>query len=272
MSNDFMNHKCQTNLFSIGILIAVMCLSTAHSKGFDEQFIMLKPVSWDELQLLSLDEMRLSEDFNLSKVCPKELSQFEQLERLNTHFKEIFWSQYYWTTFENSDGSICVVKHEDIGFFSHKKQGSAAVVSNYEILTEDQTKILLNAVKLLSLNDEALSALKRHIHFHNQAVQEAPFMKYGGSVKMTQFMMNNPRETMNYPGDDEGRKFVDANGIEAYRTLGFLQVFESKYKTATLERLKRDVAEENRLTTEVRRYPFDSFSDLLNEVLKDKSQ
>jgi len=250
----------------IALLLALSF--SVNGKEFSEQIIHIQPVSWDELQLLQLDSLKTAEELNLSKKCPTELAGFEQLEPEKTFFKEILWTHYFWTVFKDKTDQKCLVKHDGFDFFSKKDSSIPDDVTEtpeYEILNTQQARVLLSASESIGFDEKGIESLKRHIHYHNQAVQEAKFSKYGGSVRMSQFMMQNPRETIYIPEDDEDRKFVDSNGVISYKTKSLIEVFESKYTQKTLSEFAKKIEEENKLNKQDSIYPFNSFEDLLEQ-------
>ena len=255
------------------IIVLMLALSfSVYGKEFSEQIIHIQPVSWDELQLLQLDSLKTAKELNLSETCPTELAGFEELEPESTFFKEILWTQYFWTVFKDKSSQKCLVKHDGFDFFSKKGTSSPVDVAetpDYEILNTQQARVLLSASESIGFDEKGIESLKRHIHFHNQAVQEAPLQKYGGSVNITQFMWANPRETEYVRKNDESRKVIDEKGVVSYKTVPLLESFESRYSKETLTKLAEQVAVEKEKNKQDSIYPFNSFEDLLKQSRKD---
>jgi len=230
------------------LLVGVM--SYGYAKDFSEQMIMIKPVSWGELQELHFANTKTLTELSISETCPSELIGFQKLKFGGTFFKEVLWTHYVWTEFVDKSGSKCLIKHEKMDFFSN--QGQSADLENYEILSSSQAQIFLSAAERIGFDEKGIEILSYHIGQHNQAIKEKPYLKYGGSLNMGRFMKNNKPEFISeHSSKDKTSK------------TSFLDTFESYYSQETLKILKKGVEKQRLENEEDRIYPFNSFLDLL---------
>lgn len=240
----------------------IFVVSAIHATPFSEQIIIIEPVTWNELQVIQDNSLKSTKELNLSYDCPTELAAFESLQVKSTYFKEILWTPYFWTEFENTDGLTCVIKHETFDFLANQEVLSLNQTPQFEVLNIQQASALLSAAESMGFDEMGVETLKRHVHFHNQAIQDKPFAKYGGLVRMTNFMMQNPQETPTMLSRD--KQFTDLD-----KKIRTLRHFEAQYTKKTLTKLSEKVSEENKLKTSENIYPFNSFEELLNQTKKD---
>lgn len=255
---------CFTVKLCLVTLIFCQFAFAVESKKFSETIIMIQPVSWEELQLLQLNAMKSAEALNLSEQCPTDLAGFEHLKPLNTVFKEILWTHYFWTEFEAEDGNKCLIKHDNIDFFSdtaRSKESNDVKEANYEVLNTQQARVLLSAAESIGFDEKGIQVLKRHISKHNGAINGKPYKKYGGKFIMTQFMEENKPD---FPYNPEYESKAKKLGVNP-----FLLLFESYYTKEKLKTLEDKV--KNKLIRNPRQdsEPYESMSELLDAVESD---
>src|SRR5690606_24515787 len=230
-------------------LLIVMLILTfpVHSKEFNEQHLYIEPITWEELQAFQAGSIQSTESLGLSENCPTDLNGIKQLKQGNTAFKEILWSHYYWTEFENTDGLKCLVKHVGFNFNPNKKFGPIF----YEILTSQQAQTLLSAVQSIGFREKGVNVIRHHVGKHNGVITEKPYMKYGGLQSIMEFKNKNKPEVFpNYNENEES--------YLKYKNMSKLEVFESYYSNETLNNLIEMAKSEAVNRPKDNRYPFQS--------------
>ncbi|MBL4773571.1 MAG: hypothetical protein JKX98_08230, partial [Alcanivoracaceae bacterium] len=108
-----------------------------------DKYIMLKPLSWDELQLYQLDSLKTIDELELALSCPSTLAELQETHyKANTHFQYILGTNYIWTIFTNSYDLKCLVKHDKIGSITPQNDKSINP-NSYQLLNTTQARVLL---------------------------------------------------------------------------------------------------------------------------------
>lgn len=245
-------------------LILIMLSFSVYGKEFSEELLHIQPISWEELQVFQSDSLKSAESLDLSESCPTDLDGIKELEQMKTAFKVILWNHYYWTGFKDKNGLKCLVKHTGFKFNPNQKLGPFF----YEILNTQQARTLLSARESIGFNEKGLYIITGNISKHNQAISGKPYKKYGGFENMVTFMSKNPREIPSKKNDKD-REYIDANGVRAYKSMSFIEGFESYYNDETLNKLIEKVKSESATKPIDDKYPFQSKDDLRKAIEAD---
>ena len=158
----------------------------------EDKYIMLKHLSWDELQLYQLDSLKTADELQLAESCPSTLSKLqENFEKITTQFQHILGTNYTWSIFANNEGSKCLVKHDKVD--SITKDDGFVNPNTYQLLNRTQARILISASQGSSNETKEKERVRRimEINRHNQKIQNKPYEKYGGVWNLTMYMNNN---------------------------------------------------------------------------------
>ena len=210
-----------------------------------DKYVMLKVLSWDELQLYQLDSLKTADELNLAKSCPSTLAKLQETqEKKATHFQHILGTNYTWTVFSNSEELNCLVKQDKINSIT-QKDDEIINPNGYELLNKMQAQILISAS--LGIMDKNKKKLRNKQIAEamrvNREIQEKPYIKYGGIENLVKFMKEN---TPSYSIDKrllENKKYTTPDGSVGYKTHSPLEYFEIRYsqeqKNELIESVKK---------------------------------
>ena len=151
-------------LLLLGLIISFNIIA----QETEDKYIMLKPLSWDELQLYQLDSLLSAEELNLSKNCPTTLRKLHSTyTNINAGFQHILYTNYIWSEFANADGQKCLVKHDKIDSIT-QKNGGIINPNTYELLNTTQARILLSASQAIGFKKKGFFKQARQANLHNQ--------------------------------------------------------------------------------------------------------
>ena len=227
-----------------------------------QDYIIPKPVTWSELQLLQLDSLKTSDELGLSENCPQSFDELDDMKVQSTYFKEILWTHYFWTSLSAANGRTCIVKHGTLDFAGDKSTG------DFEILNNLQSRILLSAAESQGFKEKGILNLARNINLHNQAISEKPYLKYGGRAAMIQFLEKNPPE---YPEEIIERNYIDSEGKSVHSVQPFIEYFESRYSDETLSNFSESTQVSQQMFDLKFDYSFDNHKDFLTLNVSKKS-
>jgi len=213
-----------------------------------DKYIMLKPLSWDELQLYQLDSLKTRDELKLAKSCPSTLSKLlKTYNKTATHFQHILGTNYTWSTFTNSENLKCLVKHDEIDSITQK--GNEIInPNNYKILNNIQAQTLMSAsLGIMDKDKEKLrnNQIAKAMRI-NREVREKPYKKYGGLDNLLSYMKENPPS---YSIDKrllENRKTVSESGSNTVKLFSPLEIFEMRYSQEQRLQLAEEVKKKHK--------------------------
>ena len=193
-----------------------------------EKYIMLKRLSWDELQLYQLDSLLTEEELNLQKTCPTTLKKLQETyEKTGAHFQHILGTNYIWSEYTNTKGLRCFVKHKNIDSIT-PKDNEIINPNHYELLNTTQARVLKSASQGAGFKEKDLYAHAKEIRLYNQQISEKDYEKYGGKQEILNYMeAHQPTSKIN-PKLLKNRTTIE-NGTVITKHLKLIQIFELRY-------------------------------------------
>jgi hypothetical protein len=226
------------------LLILIINSLIVSAQSPDNTYILMKPLSWDELQLYQLDSLLTTKELHLSPHCPTTLNKLQDTyKKTSTHMQYILGTNYIWSEFSNDQGLKCLVKHDKIDSITPNN----SVENNpnvYELLNVLQARILLSASIGGGNSEKELARTKRIMELNriNQAIQEKPYEKYGGIKNLTLYMMNNKPEGLNTKKALVQKVYRNEDGkITGAELFSRLEIFENEYSKEQQDELIESV-------------------------------
>ena len=216
----------------------------------EDKYIMLKPLSWDELQLYQLDSLLSVEELELSQYCPTTLRKLQSTyTNINAGFQHILGTNYIWSEYINIDGEKCLVIHEKIDSIT-PKENKIINPNHYQLLNTKQARILLSASRGIGFDDKGLKEKFKQARMHNQKIKNKPYEKYGGIHNLVNYMRAHKST---YQLDKElvkSLKHKDGNGT---KQLPLYKTFEMKYSAEQIQELV-DQVKKNKTKKVINKY------------------
>ena len=201
-----------------------------------DKYIMLKPLSWDELQLYQLDSLLSAEELKLSLNCPSTLRKLQATyERTGQHFHHILGIMYIWSEYTNSQELKCFVKHEKVDSIT-QKDNKIINPNEYELLTTTQARILKSASKGIGFKEKGLFKQAKQMNEHNQKIQNKLFEKYGGINNLSNYMLEHEPTYILDKDFMKSRKTIK-NGAVISKKIPLNELFEMTYSQAQQQEL-----------------------------------
>ncbi|VAW45620.1 hypothetical protein MNBD_GAMMA03-357 [hydrothermal vent metagenome] len=225
--------KLKRLLIPITLLTIVLSLNLSAQ----EKYIMLKPLTWDELQLYQLDSLKTVKELKLATVCPSTLKKLQNsFERIGTHFQHILGTNYTWTEYTNAKGLKCIVKHDKIDSII---QDDTEIINpnDYELLNTVQARVLKSASKGTGFKEKGLNEKFRQTNLNNQRITMKAYEEYGGIHFLSNYMDNHKAS---YKLDKELVKSLKTikNKTVTSRTIPLYKIFEMTYSHEQQQELK----------------------------------
>ena len=222
--------------------IFLFSLILAFNVFAQDKYIMLKPVSWDELQLYQLDSLKTTDELELAKSCPSSLAVLEETHhRAGTHFQHILGTNYNWSVFTDIYGLKCIVKHDKIDSIDPQDNKSMNP-NSYQLLNTTQARVLISASQGVFDKDKEAERVKRIMEINriNQKIQNEPYEKYGGVWNLMMYMNNNTSKvSIQEDYRPESRK------VSGVPSLKLLERFENSYskeqQNELIESVKKNI-------------------------------
>ena len=214
-----------------------------------DKYIMLKPLSWDELQLYQLDSLLSAEELKLSPNCPSTLRRLESAyERTATHLQHILGTNYSWSDFTNSEGLKCLVKHEKVSSII-QKEDKIINPNIYQVLNNIQARILISASQGIMDKDKKKLRNKQIAEAMriNRELTEKPYIKYGGLQNLLKYMDEN---LPSYSIDKRllnNRISTSESGTNTVKLFSPLEIFETKYSQQQKDQLIENVKKKSQM-------------------------
>jgi len=207
-----------------------------------DKYIMLKPLSWNELQLYQLDNLRTADQLELAENCPTSLKNLQETHnKTGVFFQHIEGTNYNWTEYTNIYGLKCIVKHEKIDSITPDKN-NIINPNAFELLNNTQARILISASIGGGDTQKERVRIKRIMEINriNQKIQNEPYEKYGGVWNLIMYMSNNtPNVSIQQENKLEYRK---ASGIASLKTLeGFENTYSKEQQDELIESVKKNI-------------------------------
>jgi hypothetical protein len=199
------------------------------AQSTDDKYIMMKPLSWDELQLYQLDSLLTTKELHLSPHCPTTLNKLQDTyNKTSTHMQYILGTNYIWSEFSNDQGLKCLVKHDKIDSITPNN----SVESNpnaFVLLNTLQARILTSAS--LGIGDKKKERSKKMMEAnkHNQKLRDKKYEKYGGLENLIKFIRENK---LDYPTDPvflKNRRTYSSTGSVTLKSIPLIDIFEIGY-------------------------------------------
>ncbi len=225
---------------SIFLLFWLFFISFTLSAQENDKYIMLKSLSWDELQLYQLDSLKSATELSLADHCPSTLKKLQSsYNKTGTHVQYIFGTQYIWTEFTNSDEKLCLVKHSRIGSIS-ANDNKIINPNEYELLNSTQSRILKSASKGYGLKEKGYYEKVKQANLHNQKIQNIPYEKYGGMNNLVNYMS---KHKPSYKLDDSYKKSLTKteDNTVISKKIPLYRLFELKYSAEQQQELIESV-------------------------------
>ena len=223
-------------------LLSLILTFNIFAQETEDKYMMLKPLSWDELQLYQLDSLLSVEELNLSTSCPATLRKLQAThELIGQHLQHILGTNYIWSEYTDQKGLKCFVKHD--------KVDSITLIVNkvfnpnhFELLDVTQARILKSASKSIGFKEKGIFEQARQANQHNQKLQNKPYEKYGGIGNLSDYMVNNEPA---YELDEKYKKNrnIDENGSVTKELMPLYKLFELTYS----------INQQNKLVEEIKR-------------------
>jgi len=210
-------------------ILLLMCSILSTSLFAQEKYIMLKPLTWDELQLYQLDNLKTVNELKLASVCPSTLKKLQSsFEKIGTHFQHILGTNYTWTEYANTKGLKCIVKHEKID--SITQQDDKTINPNsYKLLDIIQARVLISASLGVGIKEKDISKKMMEANRINQKIQAIPYEKYGGLENLMKYMEENkPSYPIEYR-HLKNRNYKTTLGSNGAKLLPPYKLFELTY-------------------------------------------
>ncbi|MFK8013217.1 MAG: hypothetical protein AB8B80_14340, partial [Marinicellaceae bacterium] len=173
------------------IFLLALCLIFSTFLFAQEKYIMLKPLTWDELQLYQLDSLKTADELKLASHCPSTLKKIQSTFKKTTqHFQDIHGTKYIWTEYINFQGLKCIVKHQKIDSITSNNE-KIINPNEYELLNPMQSRILKSASQGIGLKNKDYYKKIRQANLHNNKIKSQPYEKYGGFQNLSIYMKEN---------------------------------------------------------------------------------
>ncbi len=232
----------KSNSVSI-LLLWLLFIPFTLSAQKNDKYIMLKPLSWDELQLYQLDNLKTSEELKLAQTCPSTLSKIQkELTKKRTVWHYIYGNLYIWTEYSNQFGNTCVVKHKKVDSII-KKENKKINPNEYEILSLTQARVLLSSSRGGGNPNKELARKQRIAEANriNQSIQSVPYEKYGGIENLFNYMAKNKPNCITQKVNLIPRTYVTEYGSHTGKLNSPIEHFENKYCESQINELIESV-------------------------------
>ena len=217
-------------------LLSLILTFNIFAQETEDKYMMLKPLSWDELQLYQLDSLLSVEELNLSTSCPATLKKLQTThERTGQHFQHILGTNYIWSEYTNKKELKCFVKHVKIDSIT-QKDNEIINPNNYELLNTTQARILKSASQGIGFEEKGLNEKFRQARIHNQKIQDKPYVKYGGLLNVVNYMEKHEPSFEIDPIYLKNRTTVK-NGSVVTKHIPLIQIFEMRYSDEQKQKL-----------------------------------